>query len=304
MDDGMLDAQAEMSHFLRLLASEPDVARVPVMIDSSKWEVIQAGLECLQGKGIVPTFTWTSSSSATSTLNRADYVLTTESANRDMKQLSGTGEGGRYKISEDNLAWEVRITPIGASPMGLMKKNYNNVQSYTNYIDYLQATWTYNGQPDTAIARIVRKSYRVEELPLFEFTSNPSTYTFAGADNDQTSANELKQTFKIHGYHQHGTAYYDVDNNLVEKHITYGPDGKPVKIPLIKDAGKLDYNIKLQYKNGEEWVDEDNYNADWLSYSVNGGDTTITVTATQNDGTYRQARLVGTVSAFQNKEGT
>ena len=53
MDDGMLDAQAEMSHFLRLLASEPDVARVPVMIDSSKWEVIQAGLECLQGKGIV-----------------------------------------------------------------------------------------------------------------------------------------------------------------------------------------------------------------------------------------------------------
>ena len=53
MEDGMLDAQAEMSHFLRLLASEPDVARVPVMIDSSKWEVIQAGLECLQGKGIV-----------------------------------------------------------------------------------------------------------------------------------------------------------------------------------------------------------------------------------------------------------
>ena len=53
MDDGMLDAQAEMSHFLRLLASEPDVARVPVMIDSSKWDVIQAGLECLQGKGIV-----------------------------------------------------------------------------------------------------------------------------------------------------------------------------------------------------------------------------------------------------------
>ncbi len=53
MDDGMLDAKAEMSHFLRLLASEPDAARVPIMIDSSKWEVIQAGLECLQGKGIV-----------------------------------------------------------------------------------------------------------------------------------------------------------------------------------------------------------------------------------------------------------
>jgi 5-methyltetrahydrofolate--homocysteine methyltransferase len=42
-----------MVHFLRLLAAEPDVARVPVMIDSSKWDVIEAGLKCLQGKGIV-----------------------------------------------------------------------------------------------------------------------------------------------------------------------------------------------------------------------------------------------------------
>ena len=53
MDDAMLDAEAEMAHFLKLLASEPDVARVPVMIDSSKWEVIQAGLKCVQGKCIV-----------------------------------------------------------------------------------------------------------------------------------------------------------------------------------------------------------------------------------------------------------
>ncbi len=53
MDDAMLDAKAEMVHFLRLLASEPDVARVPIMIDSSKWEVIEAGLKCIQGKGIV-----------------------------------------------------------------------------------------------------------------------------------------------------------------------------------------------------------------------------------------------------------
>ena len=53
MDDAMLDAPAEMAHFLRLLATEPDVARVPVMIDSSNWDVITAGLEWLQGKGIV-----------------------------------------------------------------------------------------------------------------------------------------------------------------------------------------------------------------------------------------------------------
>ena len=53
MDDAMLDAQKEMVKFLHLLMSEPDIARLPVMIDSSKWQVIEAGLQCLQGKAIV-----------------------------------------------------------------------------------------------------------------------------------------------------------------------------------------------------------------------------------------------------------
>ena len=53
MDDGMLDAQSEMVTFLNYLASDPDVSRLPIMIDSSKWEVIEAGLKCIQGKGIV-----------------------------------------------------------------------------------------------------------------------------------------------------------------------------------------------------------------------------------------------------------
>jgi 5-methyltetrahydrofolate--homocysteine methyltransferase len=53
MDEGLLDGPQAMSHFLKLIASEPDISRVPVMIDSSRWEVIEAGLRCLQGKGIV-----------------------------------------------------------------------------------------------------------------------------------------------------------------------------------------------------------------------------------------------------------
>jgi 5-methyltetrahydrofolate--homocysteine methyltransferase len=53
MDDGLIDSQAVMVEFLNLVASEPDIARVPVMIDSSKWEVIEAGLKCVQGKSIV-----------------------------------------------------------------------------------------------------------------------------------------------------------------------------------------------------------------------------------------------------------
>lgn len=53
VDEGMTDGPATMVHFLNLLAAEPDVARVPVMLDSSRWEVLEAGLECLQGRGIV-----------------------------------------------------------------------------------------------------------------------------------------------------------------------------------------------------------------------------------------------------------
>lgn len=53
MDEGMLNAEAAMVRFLNLIAGEPDIARVPIMIDSSKWEVVEAGLKCIQGKGIV-----------------------------------------------------------------------------------------------------------------------------------------------------------------------------------------------------------------------------------------------------------
>ena len=53
MDEAMLDSQAAMVRFLNLMAGEPDIARVPVMVDSSKWSVIEAGLRCIQGKGIV-----------------------------------------------------------------------------------------------------------------------------------------------------------------------------------------------------------------------------------------------------------
>ena len=53
MDEGMLDSLNAMKYFLNLIASEPDIARIPIMIDSSKWEVIEAGLKCVQGKAIV-----------------------------------------------------------------------------------------------------------------------------------------------------------------------------------------------------------------------------------------------------------
>ena len=53
MDEGLIDSEAAMVTFLNLLASEPDISRVPIMVDSSKWSVIEAGLKCIQGKAVV-----------------------------------------------------------------------------------------------------------------------------------------------------------------------------------------------------------------------------------------------------------
>ncbi|MFT6941052.1 MAG: 5-methyltetrahydrofolate--homocysteine methyltransferase [Cyclobacteriaceae bacterium] len=53
MDEGMLDGKAAMVRFLNLIASEPDISRIPIMVDSSKWDIIEAGLQCVQGKGVV-----------------------------------------------------------------------------------------------------------------------------------------------------------------------------------------------------------------------------------------------------------
>ena len=53
MDEGMLDGKEAMVTFLNLIAAEPEIARIPIMIDSSKWEIIEAGLKCVQGKSVV-----------------------------------------------------------------------------------------------------------------------------------------------------------------------------------------------------------------------------------------------------------
>ncbi|MEY3597676.1 MAG: hypothetical protein RL521_98, partial [Bacteroidota bacterium] len=72
MDEAMLDGKSAMTHFLHLMASEPDIAKIPVMIDSSNWEVIQAGLSCIQGKGVVNSISL--KDGETSFLEKAQYI--------------------------------------------------------------------------------------------------------------------------------------------------------------------------------------------------------------------------------------
>ncbi|CAM5442640.1 Methionine synthase OS=Stutzerimonas stutzeri OX=316 GN=CXK95_08980 PE=3 SV=1 [Stutzerimonas stutzeri] len=71
MDEGMLDSKAAMVRFLNLIAGEPDISRVPIMIDSSKWEVIEAGLKRIQGKGIVNSISMKEKASSSSSITKA-----------------------------------------------------------------------------------------------------------------------------------------------------------------------------------------------------------------------------------------
>ncbi len=73
MDEGLLDSEAVMVRFLRLLAAEPEISRIPVMVDSSRWEVIEAGLQCLQGKGVVNSISLKDGEEAF--LDRASKIL-------------------------------------------------------------------------------------------------------------------------------------------------------------------------------------------------------------------------------------
>lgn len=119
MDDGMLDAVREMTTFLNLIASEPDISRVPVMIDSSKWEVIEKGLMCVQGKSIVNSIS----------LKEGEEVFLQHAAR--IKQLGAAtvvmafdekGQADTYerKIEVCERAYRLLVEKVGFDPNGII----------------------------------------------------------------------------------------------------------------------------------------------------------------------------------------
>ena len=116
MDDGMLDGKEAMVKFLNLIAAEPDISRVPVMLDSSKWEILEAGLKCLQGKGIVNSISL-KDGKAKNLLRRAKIIKRFGAAAVVMA-FDETGQADTYerrieicKKSYDILVEEVAFPP-------------------------------------------------------------------------------------------------------------------------------------------------------------------------------------------------
>ena len=119
MDEGMLDSKAAMVRFLNLMASEPEIARVPVMIDSSKWDVIEAGLKCLQGKGIVNSISLKGGESEF--IRQAKLVRRYGAATVVMAfDEQGQADTFEKRISICKRAYDILVHKVGFAPQDLI----------------------------------------------------------------------------------------------------------------------------------------------------------------------------------------
>lgn len=158
MDDGLLDAAQEMTTFLNLVASEPEIARVPIMIDSSKWEVIRAGLKCVQGKCIVNSIS----------LKEGEEVFIAHA--REVKQLGAAvivmafdekGQADMYsrKIEVCERAYRILVDKVGFAPEDIIfDPNVlavaTGIEEHNNYaVDFIQATgWIRKNLPGAHVS--------------------------------------------------------------------------------------------------------------------------------------------------------
>jgi 5-methyltetrahydrofolate--homocysteine methyltransferase len=145
MDEGMIDGVAAMTRFLQLLGSEPEVAKVPFMVDSSKWEVIEAGLKCLQGKGIVNSI---SLKEGEEKFRRNAATVLKYGAAVVVMAFDERGQAATYedKIRICERAYRILVDEVGFEPEDIIfDPNILTVatgmEEHNNYaVDYLHAT--------------------------------------------------------------------------------------------------------------------------------------------------------------------
>jgi 5-methyltetrahydrofolate--homocysteine methyltransferase len=145
MDEAMLDSQAAMVRFLNLIASEPDIARVPVMIDSSKWSVIEAGLRCVQGKGIVNSI---SMKEGVDEFKRQARLIRRYGAAAVVMAFDEQGQADTYqrKIEICERAYRILVDEIDFPPEDIIfDPNIfaiaTGIEEHNNYaVDFIEAT--------------------------------------------------------------------------------------------------------------------------------------------------------------------
>jgi len=145
MDEGMLDSVEAMTTFVNLIASEPDIARVPLMIDSSKWEVIEAGLKCVQGKAIVNSISLKEGEEAF--IERAQLVRRYGAATVVMAfDEQGQADSYQRRIEICERAYRILVDKVGFAPQDIIfDPNIltvaTGIEEHNNYaVDFINAT--------------------------------------------------------------------------------------------------------------------------------------------------------------------
>ncbi|MCM2348095.1 MAG: methionine synthase [Acidovorax soli] len=145
MDEAMLDSKAAMVRFLQLIASEPDIARVPIMVDSSKWEVIEAGLRCIQGKGIVNSI---SMKEGVEKFKHEARLVKRYGAAAVVMAFDEQGQADTYarKIEICERAYRILVDEVGFAPEDIIfDPNIfavaTGIEEHNNYaVDFIEAT--------------------------------------------------------------------------------------------------------------------------------------------------------------------
>jgi len=158
MDEGMIDGVAAMTRFLQLLASEPEVAKVPIMVDSSKWEVIEAGLKCLQGKGVVNSISLKAGEAEFK--RQARHILKYGAAVVCMA-FDENGQAATYadKIRICERAYRILVDEVGFPPEDIIfDPNIltvaTGIEEHNNYaVDFIEATrWIKQNLPHAKVS--------------------------------------------------------------------------------------------------------------------------------------------------------
>ena len=158
MDEAMLDSQAAMVRFLNLIASEPDIARVPIMIDSSKWSVIEAGLRCIQGKGIVNSI---SMKEGVDIFKQQAQLIKRYGAAAVIMAFDEKGQADTYqrKIEICERAYRVLVDEVDFPPEDIIfDPNIfaiaTGIEEHDNYaVDFIEATrWIKQNLPGAKVS--------------------------------------------------------------------------------------------------------------------------------------------------------
>lgn len=158
MDEGLLDSEACMKEFLLLLASEPDIAKVPIMIDSSKWSVIVEGLKCIQGKGIVNSISL--KEGLEKFIEQANYIKAMGAAVVVMAfDEVGQADSFERKIEVCRRAYEILVKEVDFNPADIIfDPNIltigTGIEEHDNYgVDFIRATkWIKENLPHALVS--------------------------------------------------------------------------------------------------------------------------------------------------------